>query len=134
MPWAAVAPSRPAPGSARGSRDFPELNADRHVLSNVRDQLAAFREGAGKDIDILVDLNLNFKTEGFIKMARALEPFDLFWAEIATRDPRALHYIRSKFNIPVAACECLFGRPGYLPYFDNPSAGVAIVDTPRNGV
>src|SRR5207245_1476069 len=127
-------PYQHAPGFARRQRDFPELNADRHVLSNVRDQLAAFREGAGKDVDILVDLNFNFKTEGFIRMARAMEPFDLLWVEIDTRDPKALHYIRSKINIPVASCECLFGRRDYRPYFESQSVDVAIVDTPWNGV
>src|SRR5439155_9473929 len=87
-----------SPGFARNLDrvGYPELNADRAVLSAMRDQLAAFREGAGKDIDILVDLNFNFKTEGFLKVARAIEPFDIFWVEIDTRDPRALHYIRSR--------------------------------------
>jgi len=127
-------PYQHSPGFARRSRDFPELNADRHVLRNVRDQLAAFREGAGPDMDILVDLNFNFKTEGFIRMARAMAPFDLFWVEIDTRDAKALHYIRSKIDIPVASCECLFGRRDYRPYFEQQSVDVAIVDTPWNGV
>src|SRR3989441_620609 len=113
---------------------FPELNAERHVLDAVRDQLAAFREGTGKDVDILVDLNFNFKTEGFLKVARAIEPFDIFWVEIDTRDARALHYIRSRANIPVASCECLFGRRDYRPYFEAQSVDVAIIDTPWNGV
>ena len=52
------------------------------MLKAIREQLAAFREGAGPDIDILVDLNFNYKTEGFLKVARAMEPFDLFWVEI----------------------------------------------------
>lgn len=125
-----------SPGFARnlGMPGFPELNADRRVLDSVRDQLAAFREGAGPDVDILVDLNFNFKTEGFLKVARAIEPFDIFWVEIDTRDPGALHYIRSRTNIPVASCECLFGRRDYRPYLERQSVDVAIIDTPWNGV
>src|SRR5438093_4132441 len=125
-----------SPGFARNLDrvGYPELNADRAVLSAMRDQLAAFREGAGKDIDILVDLNFNFKTEGFLKVARAIEPFDVFWVEIDTRDPRALHYIRSRTTIPVASCECLFGRRDYKAYFEQYSVDVAIIDTPWNGV
>ena len=113
---------------------FPELNADRTVLAAIRDQLAAFRQGAGPDVDILVDLNFNYKTEGFLKVARAMEPFDLLWVEIDTRDPKALAYIRSRTTIPVASCECLFGRRDYRPYFEQQSVDVAIVDTPWNGV
>jgi galactonate dehydratase len=121
------------PGFARGA-GFPELNADRATVRAIRDQLAAFREGAGPDMDILVDLNFNYKTEGFLLMARAMEPFDLLWVEIDTRDPKALHYIRSRTTIPVASCECLFGRRDYRPFFENASVDVAIIDTPWNGV
>src|SRR2546422_1308060 len=125
-----------SPGFAR-NRDFPgfpELNADRHVLRALRDQLAAFREGAGPDMDILVDLNFNFKTEGFLKVARAIEPFDIFWVEIDTRDARALRHIRRGTTIPVASGECLFGRRDYKPYLEHHSADVLIIDTPWNGV
>ncbi len=103
-----------SPGFARRGPGFPELNADRHVLSAMRDQLAAFREGTGPDVDILVDLNFNFKTEGFLKVARAIEPFDIFWIEIDTRDargaalhPLAHHDSRRLLRVPV--------RPPRLP-------------------
>jgi galactonate dehydratase len=122
-----------SPGFARKG-SFPELNADRHVLGALREELAAFREGAGPDVDILLDLNFNFKTEGFLRVARAAEPFDLLWIEIDTRDAKALRYIRDHTTIPVASCECLFGRRDYRPYFENGSVDVAIIDTPWNGV
>jgi L-alanine-DL-glutamate epimerase-like enolase superfamily enzyme len=123
-----------SPGFARRGPGFPELNAERPVLKAMRDQLAAFREGAGPDVDILVDLNFNFKTEGFLKVARAIEPFDIFWVEIDTRNPQALAYIRRGTTIPVASCECLFGRRDFKPFFDAGAVDVAIVDTPWNGV
>ena len=125
-----------SPGFARNldQPGFPELNADRHVLRALREQLAAFREGAGPDVDILVDLNFNFKTEGFLKVARAIEPFDIFWVEIDTRDPRALRDIRRRAGIPVASGEALFGRRDYRPYLEHHAADVLIIDTPWNGV
>ena len=123
-----------SPGFARRGPGFPELNADRRVLAALRDQLAAFREGAGPDMDILVDLNFNFKTEGFLKVARAIAPFDIFWVEIDTRDAQALAYIRRSTEVPVASCECLFGRRDYRPYFEHGAVDVAIIDTPWNGV
>jgi galactonate dehydratase len=123
-----------SPGFARRGPGFPELNADRAILKALREQLAAFREGAGPDMDILVDLNFNFKTEGFLKVAKTIEPFDISWVEIDTRDPKALHYVRTQTSIPVASCECLFGRRDYRPYFENASVDVAIIDTPWNGV
>ena len=121
------------PGFAR-SDGFPELNAEKSVIRAMCDQLAAFRQGAGSDIDIMVDLNFNFKTEGFLKMARAMEPYDLFWVEIDTRDPKALSYIRQNTTISVASGECLFGRRDYKPFFDHQAMDVVIIDKPWNGV
>jgi L-alanine-DL-glutamate epimerase-like enolase superfamily enzyme len=51
-----------------------------------------------------------------------------------TRDPRALAYVRRGTTVPVASCECLFGRRDYRPYFEEGAVDVAIVDTPWNGV
>jgi L-alanine-DL-glutamate epimerase-like enolase superfamily enzyme len=127
-------PRNYAPGFARTGEGFPELNPERYVINAVREQLAAFREGTGPDVDILVDLNFNYKTEGFVQMARAMEPFDLMWVELDTRDPKALQYIRSRSPMPVASCESLYGRRDYRPYFENYSVDVAIIDTPWNGV
>jgi galactonate dehydratase len=121
------------PGFARGD-SFPELNPERYAITAIQDQLKAFREGAGNDIDILVDLNFNYKTEGFLKVARAMEQFDLFWVEIDTRDPAALRYIREQTTIPVATGECLFGRREYRPFFEHGSMDVIIIDAPWNGV
>jgi galactonate dehydratase len=82
---------------------------------------------------LLVDLNWNFKTEGFLQVAYAMEPYDLSWVEIDTRDPKALGYIRGRTTIPVASCECLFGCRDYRPFFENASVDVAIIDVPWNG-
>jgi len=122
-----------SPGFWRGE-GYPELNAEGDIIRSMCDQLAAFREGAGTEIDILVDLNFNFKTEGFLKMARAMEPFDLLWVELDTTSPEALAYIRQGTQIPVASGECLFRRQGYKPYFDAQAMDVAIIDNPWNGV
>ena len=122
-----------APGFARGD-NFPELNAERNLLTAIRDQLAAFREGAGPDVDLLVDLNFNYKTEGFLKMARAMEPYDLLWVEVDSRDAEALRYIRRGTTIPLASGECLFGRRDYRPYFERQAMDVAIIDVPWNGL
>jgi len=67
-------------------------------------------------------------------MARAMEPYDLFWVEIDSRSPQALQYIRNHTTIPLASGECLFGRRDYRPFFDSESMDVAIIDSPWNGV
>ncbi len=121
------------PGFTRGP-GFPELNADARLLAAIRDELAAFRQGAGPDMGILLDLNFNFKTEGYVKVARAVEPYDLFWLEIDSYDPEGLAYVRSRAGMPIASCESLFGRRQFRPFFENRSMDVAIVDVPWNGL
>jgi L-alanine-DL-glutamate epimerase-like enolase superfamily enzyme len=121
-----------APGF--GNPNLPALNMERNIAQGVREHLEIMREAAGPDMDILLDLNFNAKTEGYLKVLRAIEDLDMFWVEIDTRDPRALAYIRSQSRHPIASCETLIGVQQFLPYFREQAIDVAIVDTPWNGV
>jgi L-alanine-DL-glutamate epimerase-like enolase superfamily enzyme len=121
------------PGFAAGD-GYPELNVDRGLLRLISRQMAAFREGAGDDVDLLLDLNFNFQTEGYLEVARAIEPYGLMWLEIDSFDPAALALIRRQSRTPIASCESLFGRRQFRPYFDAQSQDVAIIDIPWNGI
>ena len=44
--------------------------------------LEAFREGTGDAARPIVDLNFNLEPEGCVRVAKALEPFDLLWLEV----------------------------------------------------
>ncbi len=112
----------------------PELNPEGRITADLEDQIAAFREGAGPDVDILLDLNFNFKTEGYLRIARALDASQLMWLEIDLYDAGALHHVRRAIETPVASLESQYGRRGYRPYFEHQSVDVAIVDAPWNGV
>ena len=61
--------------------------------------LEAIRDGAGPDVDLLLDLNFNAKTEGYLKILRAIADLDMFWIEIDTFSPEALGYIRRQARI-----------------------------------
>ena len=128
-----AAPELYMPGFTR-SPGYPELNLDPRTLAAIRAQLKAFRDGAGPAMGILLDLNFNFKTEGYIQIARAAEPFNLFWLEIDIYDPQALRDIRQVATMPIASCESLFGRRQFRPYFEAHAMDVAIVDVPWNGL
>jgi len=122
------------PGFARAATGHPELNADRRILRAIADELKALREGAGPEMGLHLDLNFNFKTEGYLKAARTVEPFDLAWLEIDSYDARALATIRNGARVPIASCESLFGRRQYRPFFEAGAVDVAIVDVPWNGL
>ena len=126
-------PPRHFPGFARGP-GWPELNAEKKLVDALRAQLGALREGAGPDTGILLDLNFNFKTEGYLKICRGLDDLGLFWFEIDLYDPDALRHIRNSVKTPIASCESLFGLRGFKPFLDNYSMDIAIVDVPWNGI
>ncbi|MFO1319084.1 MAG: mandelate racemase/muconate lactonizing enzyme family protein [Burkholderiales bacterium] len=111
----------------------PGLNVERTLLRNLVRHLEALREGAGPDIDILLDLNFNAKTEGYLKILRAIADLDLFWIEIDTRSPEALGHIRRHSPHPISSCETLLGLQEFLPYFREQAMDVAIIDVPWNG-
>jgi len=117
-----------------GSPFYPELNVDRNVLRNLRMHLEAFRDGAGPDVDLLLDLNFNAKTEGYLRILREIADIPMFWVEIDSYSPEALGYIRRQSPHPISSCETLLGLREFLPYFREQAMDVAIVDTPWNGV
>lgn len=127
-------------GTARGWRPGfgtpfePGRNVERSTLRDLRAHLEALREGAGPDIDILLDLNFNCATEGYLKILRELSDFDLFWVEIDSRNPRALAHVRQQSQHPISSCETLMGLRSFLPYFESEGVDVAIVDAVWNGV
>jgi len=112
----------------------PEINVEREVLKNLVMHLEALRDGAGPNMDILLDLNFNAKTEGYLKILRAISHLDMFWVEIDSYNPEALAFIRRHSPHPISSCETLLGLREFLPYFREQAMDVAIIDTPWNGV
>ncbi|MCR5977512.1 mandelate racemase/muconate lactonizing enzyme family protein [Gordonia jinghuaiqii] len=111
----------------------PGLNIDRKLISSVVSHMEALRDGAGDDVELLLDLNFNARTEGFLKLLRALDDFDLFWVELDLHNPEALAYIRQHTKHPIASLETLFGVRQFNPYLQAQAVDVGIVDAIWNG-
>ncbi|MCK1472891.1 mandelate racemase/muconate lactonizing enzyme family protein [Bradyrhizobium sp. CW10] len=112
----------------------PEINVERKILRDLRMHLEAIRDGAGPHVDILLDLNFNAKTEGYLKILREIVDLDLFWIEIDSKNPEALGFIRRQSSHPISSCETLLGLREFLPYLREQAIDVAIIDAPWNGV
>ena len=113
---------------------WPELNWDHRIVRAAADGLKALRDGAGPDMGLMLDVNFNFKTEGFKRIADAVAPFALNWLEIDTHDPASLALIRQAAPCPIASCETLHGRREFKPFFERYAMDVPIVDVIWNGL
>ena len=95
-------------------------------ISNLRKLL-------GEDYEIALDLNFNFKTDGYIKICSLLEEYKLSWVEIDCFNHSSLSYIREKINTPITSCENLYGLRQFKPFLDNQSVDFCSIDVIWNG-
>lgn len=133
MPEANGTLSGYVPGFGR-TTGWPELNWDNKLTAGVTRQLMTIRDAIGPDMGIHLDINFNFKTEGFKRIAEAAAPAKLTWLEIDTHDAPALAEIKRGAHCPIASCETLHGRREFKPFFENYATDVAIVDVIWNGL
>ncbi|MBV8459225.1 MAG: hypothetical protein JO122_21750, partial [Acetobacteraceae bacterium] len=88
----------------------------------------------GPEMGLMLDINFHFKTEGFRRIAEAVEPARLTWMEVDTHDAPSLALIRRDAPCPIASCETLHGRSEFKPFFENYAQDVAIIDVIWNGM
>ncbi|MGE3245335.1 MAG: mandelate racemase/muconate lactonizing enzyme family protein [Beijerinckiaceae bacterium] len=126
--------SKPFNSGFRIAPGFLDRHPDNRAIDEMREVLGAFRDGIGPHTGLMFDLNFNQRTEGFLRIARALEEFDLTWLEIDMHDPESLAYIRKRTNVPIASLEAIHGMRAYRPYLEQRAADVAVVDVVWNGL
>ena len=75
----------------------------------------AIREAIGDDLALMVDANHAYNALEAIKLARALEPFDITWFEEPVPPEDIDGYLEVKRNtgIPIAGGECEYTRYGF---------------------
>jgi L-alanine-DL-glutamate epimerase-like enolase superfamily enzyme len=105
----------------------------RTLMGAIERLIGTLREAVGPDVGIALDLNYNFRTEGVLRIAKALEPFDLQWLEYDTWDPQALLQIKQSTSTRIASCESLVTTHQYRPFLELHATDVAIIDVPWNG-
>ncbi|MEA3493452.1 MAG: mandelate racemase/muconate lactonizing enzyme family protein [Candidatus Margulisiibacteriota bacterium] len=117
----------------KGGLGSPELNVNNKIIDTINSQISAFRRGTGDDVGIILDLNFNFKTEGYIKIAQALEKYNLFWVEIDSYDPNALLKIKQSARTSICSGENLYTTRDYRPYLEKHAMDVCSIDIIWNG-
>ena len=88
----------PCFGSESGA---PELNLSPSILKAIVDQMTALREVAGDELDLILDLNSNFKADGVIRIARAIAHLNIRWLEVDVFNSDVLRDIRERSRVPI---------------------------------
>jgi len=125
-------PSVPMQGFQGGS-GTTDQNWSRDIIAALERLMAAFRAGTGADVEIMLDLNFNFKPEGVRRIARAMEAFDPCWIEVDCFDPAALAEVRRGMSLPICSGENLYTARQFRPFFEARALDVASVDVIWNG-
>jgi L-alanine-DL-glutamate epimerase-like enolase superfamily enzyme len=120
------------PQVGRGSGAF-ERSIEPWIVNEIVDQLEALRDGAGPGVALMMDLNFNYKVEGFRRIAKAVEKFDMQWLEMDSLDPQALADVRQSTSTPIASLETILGRRALRPFAEQKAVDVPIVDVIFNG-
>ena len=112
----------------------PEVNLEPRMLNAIIDQMAALREVAGDDFDLILDINSNFKADGMARIARAMEPYNLRWLEVDFFDAEAMRDVRDRSPVSIGGCEMICTARTYKPFIVNRAIDTPLVDVAWNGL
>ena len=101
---------------------------------NAEAIIGTLRNALGPDVDVALDVAFRFKLGGAIKLAQALEPYNLMWLEVETFDPAALRLIRESTKTTICTGESLFGTQGFRPYLERHAQDIIMPDLAWNGI
>lgn len=98
-------------------------------------RLAAVREAAGDDFEIMVDANQAFTVDDAIRRARLFEPLDLAWFEepLPAEDLNGHVRLSESTTLPVAVGESLYSLSHFREYLQRGACSIVQVDVARVG-
>jgi L-alanine-DL-glutamate epimerase-like enolase superfamily enzyme len=108
---------------------YPEL------VDRIVDIVAAVRTQVGRTIDIAIDCHWHYNTSDAIRVAKALEPFDLLWLEDPVRPENvdAMAKVSQATSTPICTGENLYMRYGFRELLEKQAADIIEPDFPRSG-
>jgi len=98
-------------------------------------RVQAARRGIGAGVELMVDAHGSLEVPVAIKLARALEPYDIAWFEepVSPDNHRGQAEVRRAITIPIASGEREFTRYGFQSLLDHDALDIAQPDVARAG-
>lgn len=122
------------PGLASGLPPTLDGAIDRFRIDAAVEFVGALRERVGPAMGILFDVGQEYRMGGIVQLARALEPFDLYWLEAEGFDPDALLTARRQTRTRICHGEALIRREQFRPFLERHVTDVVMVETLANGL
>jgi L-alanine-DL-glutamate epimerase-like enolase superfamily enzyme len=98
-------------------------------------RVAAVREAVGPDVDLALDCHWRYPLPDVIRIARALEPYDLLWLEDAVPpyNTRSFLTLRQSTSVPLCTGENLFLRHGFRELIESQAVHLISPDLQKVG-
>ena len=111
------------------------VGEDDFAIENTVRRVEAARRGIGEDVDLMVDAHGCLDVSTAIRLADALEPYDISWFEepISPDDHAGLAEVRRATTIPIATGEREFTRFDFRSLFEERALDIAQPDVSRAG-
>ena len=108
---------------------------NREELNTMIENVAAVREAIGNQFDFAVDCHMKFDVESSIRLANALEPYDLLWLEdpIPFENADALAKITKSTKTPIATGEHLATEQGFRDIIEKQAVDILHPDFANAG-
>jgi len=120
--------------AARGWSGFKMKVGKPSALEDV-ERIAAVRETLGKHVNVMVDANQSLTWPEAARLARLLEPLDVYWLEepLPAEDMTGHARLAASTSIPIAVGESLYSPSHFREYLCAGAAGIVQVDAARIG-
>jgi galactonate dehydratase len=116
-----------------GGPGTTDQNITPALLRHIEQYIGTFKEGAGPDVQIALDLNFHFKPLAARQICQLLEPFEMMWVEIDMYEPEGLAEVKHSTTVPITSGENFYGLREYRPYFQARAMDNVMIDVPWNG-
>jgi L-alanine-DL-glutamate epimerase-like enolase superfamily enzyme len=89
----------------------------------------------GPDVELALDCHWSYNVTDAIRLARALEPFNLLWLEdpIPPENAEAMAQVCAATSTPICTGENLYTRHGFRPLIEQGACRIIQPDIPRCG-
>lgn len=104
-------------------------------VHSMVDKVAAIREAIGPDLDLCIDMHGRYDLYAAIRVAQALEPFELMWLEepVPPENIDAMAEVKRSTRTPICTGENLFLRYGFRELLEKQAVDVIMPDIPKCG-